>query len=153
MITSVSQAVQLLDDAGADAIQREMAAHYLEQHPDRSIVQRLVNALEDDDPGVRWASAEALSKLGQRALVDMLVALMDPTRVGDPLLREGVYHALHHNLDPKIPAQAHALMQALRGPVPDLASMEEAFYLLRQMREENRDNFKEDSARHHEAPL
>jgi HEAT repeat protein len=153
MITSVLQAVELLDDASADTIQREMAAHYLEQHPDRTIVQRMVSALEDNDPGVRWASAEALSKLGQRALIDMLMALMDPTRVGNPLLREGVYHALHHNLDPKIPAQAHALMQALRGPVPDLASMEEAFYLLREIREENRNRFKEDSARHREAPL
>jgi HEAT repeat protein len=141
MITSVSQAVHLLDDVHADSIQREMAAHYLEQHPDRTIVQRLVGALEDDDPGVRWASAIALSKLGQRALIDMLTALMDPMRVGNPLLREGIYHALYHNLDPHITTQAGALLQAMRGPAADLASMEEAFHLLRQIRENARSTF------------
>lgn len=149
MITSVSQAVQLLDDVRADAVQREMAAHYLEQHPDRTIVQRLVTALEDDDPGVRWASAEALSKLGQHALVDMLMALMDPLRVGSPLLREGVYHAIYHNLDPHITLQASALMQAMHGPAADLASMEEAFHLLRQIRESTRNTFEP----HHRAHL
>jgi HEAT repeat protein len=135
MITSVSQAVQLLDNERADSIQREMAAHYLEQHPDRAILQRLVTALEDNDPGVRWASAETLSKLGTLALIDMLIALMDPLRVGNPLLREGVYHALYHNLDPHTTVQASGLMQALQGPAADLASMEEAYHLLRQIRE------------------
>jgi HEAT repeat protein len=148
MITSVSQAVHLLDDVHANSIQREMAAHYLELHPDRTILQRLVAALEDDDPGVRWASAEALAKLGQRALIDMLTALMDPIRVGNPLLREGVYHAIYHNLDPHITTQASALLHALHGPAADLASMEEAFYLLRQIRESERGAFDPHHAAH-----
>jgi HEAT repeat protein len=133
MITSVTQAVKLLDDAGANPVQREMAAHYLELHADRSLVQRLVLALEDNDGGVRWAAAEALAQLGEVALPDMLVALMDPHRVGDPLLREGVYQVLYHNRSSQVNAQTARLMRALHGPAADLAAMEEAFVLLRQM--------------------
>lgn len=133
MITSVSQAITLLDHPGADPVQREMAAHYLEQHADVTIAHRLVQALQDDDPGVRWAAAEALARLGDTALPELLVALMNPKQVGDPLMREGIYRVLYHNRSREVTEKALHLMHALHGPAADLASMEEAYLLLRAM--------------------
>jgi len=132
-ITSEAQALEILDDTGQDMLQREAAARYLANHPSQEIVGRLVQALQDSDFGVRWEAAVALSQLGNPALIEMLKALTDPKRVGDSRLRRGIYHALHYNQSLHLPVSMARLMEALKGPAADIASMEEASRLLQQI--------------------
>lgn len=129
-ITSEAQALEILDDTGQDMRHREAAARYLAAHPSPEIVGRLVQALQDNDFGVRWEAAVALSQLGNPALIEMLKALTDPKRVGDSRLRRGIYHALHYNQSLHLPVSMTRLMEALKGPAADIASMEEAGRLL-----------------------
>ncbi len=131
MITSVEQALSILDDASRSEVEREMAGHYLQTHPHSKAIVRLVKALQDDDTGVAWAAAEGLSRLGEPAVVEVCRALSDHQRAGDPRLLTGAYHVLRHLQDITLSQQATPLMRALRGPVPDLKAMEEADRLLR----------------------
>src|SRR5689334_5685407 len=97
LITSENQALEILDDDHRASLTREAAARYLEAHPNEHLIKRLVQALQDDDEGVRWAAACALARLGKAPMPELLTALMDPERVG-PRLREGVYYVLSHSL-------------------------------------------------------
>jgi HEAT repeat protein len=133
MITSVEQALAILDDVGRSDLEREMAGHYLQAHPNDKAIVRLVKALQDNDPGVAWAAAEALSRLGDSALTELCRALTDHKRVGDPRLLTGAQHVLYHMQNTTVSEQLSPLMQALQGPVPDLRAMVEADRLLRQL--------------------
>ena len=137
-ITSETQALDILDDLRQAHLQREAAARHLAEHPTPRAIARLVRALQDDDFGVRWDAAVALARLGNLALPELLRALTDPSRVGDPRLREGVYHALHYNQSPHLPVPVRPLMEALRGPAADIASMDEASRLLQQIERRDR---------------
>lgn len=53
----------------------------------------LVQTLEDEDPGVRWAAGNGLIDLGEDCLEPLLRALID--RGGSVWLREGAHHVLH----------------------------------------------------------
>jgi len=133
MIGSVDQALEILDGAGRTTVEREMAAHYLEAHPSNQATARLVKALQDDDPGVTWSAAEALSHLGDMALKELFRALTDHERVGDPRLLSGAYHVLFHMQSTSHSARLSPLIEALQGPVPDLETMQEAHRLLQQL--------------------
>ena len=113
------------NSVGGDA---KMDIVSLRKNPERQAVPRLVQALQDPDFGVRWAASEALGQLGAVALEEVLRVLADPDRVGDPRLRESAYHMLH--VGRSWPVQVKALMASLKGPAPDLASLEEAAHLL-----------------------
>jgi sporulation protein YlmC with PRC-barrel domain len=131
-ITSESEAVAILDDCERDPLAREAAGRYLEHHPTARLIPRLVVALQDDDEGVRRAAAEALIRLGISAWPDLLQALMDPKRAGDPRLRRGAYHVLHQNL---ATAESTApLMRELHGlKGVNIAAMIEADRLYKRM--------------------
>ena len=131
-INSLEQALDILDNQLLTVAEREAAARYFEVNPDLRAVPRLVLALQDEDFGVRWAASEALSQLGMAALEGVLRALVDPDRVGDPRLRESAYHMLH--LGQPWPVPVKTLMASLKGPAPDLTSIEEAARLLRLLR-------------------
>jgi HEAT repeat protein len=130
-ILSSEQALSILDARQSLVGEREAAARFLRKNPDPRAVPRLVQALQDEDFGVRWAASEALGQLGVPALEAVLRALADPDRVGDPRLRESAYHMLH--LNPDWPVPVKALMACLKGPAPDLASLEEAARLLQRL--------------------
>ncbi len=131
-IESTEVALDLLDNASEEPAFREAAVHYLRDHASPQALERLVWALQDDDFGVRWEAALALTQMGQPALVEVLKAIADPRRVGDPRLREGVYHILHNSLLPA-PLDVTDLLEALRGPAADIASLVEAYHLLAQI--------------------
>ena len=131
MITSVEQALTILDDQNRSDIEREMAGHYLQTHPNTKAIVRLVKALQDDDSGVAWAAAEGLARMGEPAVVEVCHALADHERAGDPRLLRGAYHVLRHLADAALYQQAFPLMQALKGPASDLQAMQEADRLLR----------------------
>ena len=131
MITSVEQALKILDDPSRSDMERELAGRYLLAHPHDNAIVRLVKALQDDDAGVAWSAAETLSRIGEPALRELCRALSDHQRVGDPRLLNGAYHVLYHLQNPALSKQLNPLMQALKGPAADLAAMEEADRLLR----------------------
>ena len=130
MITSAAQAMGVLDDDRERAAVREAAVRYLAAHPTPAVIARLVQALQDDDVGVRWEAATVVAQLGEPALLEVLKALTDPKRVDDPHLRESAYHILHIN-QAAIPVPIADLLDALRGPVADIASLVEADRVLR----------------------
>ncbi len=129
-ITSETQALGVLQDVSRDPELRAKAARYLGQYPTARVIQCLVAALQDDDFGVRWAAAEALAKCGPVALPEMLKALTDPKRVGDPRVRSGISHALHEIRNPELQAQTADLVEALRGPAAAIPAMMAAGALL-----------------------
>lgn len=133
MITSVDQALAILDNNNLTTVEREMAGHYLLGHPDNKAIVRLVKALQDDDTGVAWSAAEALSRLGEPALKELCHALLDHVRVGDPRLLTGAYHVLYHIQNVALSEFISPLLLALKGPVPDLQAMEQADRLLRHL--------------------
>lgn len=129
-IASEAQALDILNDMSHSPELRVKAARYLGHYPSAQAIRSLVQALQDDDFGVRWDAAEALAECGAAALPDMLKALVDPKRVGDPRVRNSIYHALHEIDDPELRAQAADLMEALRGPAAGIAAMMAASQLL-----------------------
>ncbi len=130
-ITSESQALDILNDVGRAPELRAKAARYLGQYPTTTQgIQSLVAALQDDDFGVQWEAAEALAKCGPVALPEMLRALTDPKRVGDPRVRRGITHALHKIHDPELQVQTADLIEALHRPSAVVATMIAANTLL-----------------------
>lgn len=126
-ITSETEALQVLDDNHKENLEREEAVRYLAEIPKKTVIERLVQALQDDDFGVRWEASVALSKLGKKGLPILLRALMDPQRVGDPRLRRGAFRVLKGMEMSSRPPSADRLMEALHGPAADIVSMEEAY--------------------------
>ena len=85
MITSVDQALAILDNNNLTTVEREMAGHYLRTHPDNKAISRLVKALQDDDSGVAWSAAEALSRecVGALVAIQRDVALAPYVETGE----------------------------------------------------------------------
>jgi HEAT repeat protein len=137
-INSETQAIEMLNDKQQSAALREAAVRYLGASATPEAIKRLVLALEDNDFGVRWEAAVALTGLGRAALPELLKALADPERVADPRLREGAYHVLHYNRDLPLRANAAQLMDVLKGPAADISALEEAYRLLKQIEQPRR---------------
>lgn len=131
-IDSTEAALKLLDNVREEPAYREAAVRYLSDHASPEAIVRLVRTLQDDDFGVRWEAALALTQLGEPAVIEVLKALADPKRVDDPRLRDGAYHILHNS---QIPASLNVteLLNALRGQVADISSLVEAYRLLCQI--------------------
>jgi HEAT repeat protein len=131
-IVSWQQALAIMDNRLNPVAEREAAARFLEKFPEPQAVPRLVRALQDEDFGVRWAASDALSRLGVHALEEVLRVLADPNQVGDPRLRDSAYHMLH--IGQQWPVSVKELMRSLKGPAPDLATLEVAAHLLQLLR-------------------
>ncbi len=129
MFTSVVQAIKTLDDLDSAVGAREAALRYLAERPTPAIIARIVQALQDDDFGVRWEAANVVTQLGEPALLEVVKALTDPQRVGDPRLREIAYHILHSQ-QLALPVPITDLLAALKGPAADIASLIEADHVL-----------------------
>jgi HEAT repeat protein len=131
-VDSLEAALKLLDNVREEPAHREAAVRYLSNHASPEAIARLVRTLQDDDFGVRWEAALALTQLGEPAVIEVLKALADPRRVDDPRLREGAYHILHNG---QVPATLNVteLLNALRGQAADISSLVEAYHLLGQI--------------------
>jgi HEAT repeat protein len=73
----------------------------------------MVAALEDDDPGVQWISAEALALLGRDGIIPLLKALR--TRSDSPGLRRGAHHVLRLCTDENLKKETAPVLTALEG--------------------------------------
>ncbi len=132
-IQSIEEAIRLLEDMTVGSKVHLEAIRYLSSMDECYEVEGLVRALESDDFGVRWEAAKLLASLGKTAVVAMLRALLDPKRVADPRLREGILHAFHILEDHAMQSQAAPLLKALKGPAPEVDSMKQAYLLLKQI--------------------
>jgi HEAT repeat protein len=132
-IITESEALKILNDNNKESTEREGAVRFLAAHPNDGVIERLVQALEDDDFGVRWEAALALSSIGKTALPSLLQALMDPKRIGDPRLRIGAIRVLHRLTDASLPRSTSKLVEALHGPAADIASMEAAYKVFQEL--------------------
>jgi len=132
MYNSVEEARQVLTNVSLSALDRENAVHYLAEQNNPDIVTWLVETLDDDTFGVRWAAASALADMGQVALPAVLSALT--THSGSSWMREGVYHILHYNSSLLVREKSAELMAALKGPGADMASPAAALRLAQALR-------------------
>jgi HEAT repeat protein len=69
------------------------AVKALEAIANDASAQALIQALQDQHPGVRWLAAEALAHLGPVGLQPLLAALIHDDH--QTSLREGAHHVLH----------------------------------------------------------
>jgi HEAT repeat protein len=128
----VEDALMVLGEASVDARTQAAAYQYLVSIDPSIEIPQLVEALCSDKFKVRWEAAKRLSELGRPAVKEMLSALTDPQRVGEPCLRDGVYHVLHIHRDPAVRQLTAHLLNDLHGSAADLKTMHEAHHLLRE---------------------
>ncbi len=131
MIQSQAEALRIVNDTSLETSQREEAIHYLREYPSAEIADRLVQILEDNAPGVRWAAALALARYGMIGLRPLLHALAQPN-IG-VRLREGAQRVLSHNTGSQLPEHIHELRAALQGPGADVTTMTVAMKLLQEL--------------------
>ncbi|MCB0065274.1 MAG: HEAT repeat domain-containing protein [Caldilineaceae bacterium] len=126
-----AEALALLNDPLRSPYEREQGLHALAADPTPAHIERLLEALEDNQFGIRWTAAAALAEMGERALVPLLQLLI---RQHDSVwLREGAYHICYYSSSPKVTAQTQALRKALRGPAAEVVTTDEAVKLLQQL--------------------
>lgn len=151
LIESEDQAIAILNDAQLENQHREIAIHYLAEHPTSTGIKQLIGALFNDEFTIRWVASIALAQLGPAALPEVLRALTNP-ELNTFRLREGVIHLLHYSsnlahepvykhqfmepnvyIKPGTLVSISELMTALKGPAADISSMEAAGKLLAQL--------------------
>jgi HEAT repeat protein len=131
MINSTEEALFLLQDTDLAEMDRTTAIQYLRNHPSSAGVEALVAALEDGDFAVSESAATALATLGERALPALLHALAQgPVGVE---LRERAWQVLYKNSSPMVRAESEQLLKAIHSPDADVATMEAAGKLLKQL--------------------
>ncbi|MEJ2011752.1 MAG: HEAT repeat domain-containing protein [Anaerolineales bacterium] len=127
MITSEEEAMRILHDDTEGIARREEAASYLEENPSVTGIDGLVAGMDDDDPGVRWATSNALAELGEAALPAVLQALIQGY---NSRMRDSAYHFLRGNSSPWVRMHAETVRQALRSVAPEVTAPKAAAELL-----------------------
>jgi HEAT repeat protein len=130
---TLEEALSVLGEASVDPRTKGEARQFLDGIEPDVEARQLVEGLRHDDFKVRWEAARLLSDMGKLALKEMLNALVDPQKVGDPRLRSGVYHVLHHHKDPAVRQMTANLVHDLNGSAADLKTLHEAHHLLQQI--------------------
>ena len=130
-IQSEKQAIEIVKDNKQKVLDREAAIYYLEKAATPDNLALLVDMLEDDAFGVRWAAAVVLAKVGDSSMAPLLHALIE--KHDSTWLREGSHHVLHYSSSQNIREQSGELQKALRGPGAEMATMQEAFALLKKL--------------------
>lgn len=121
---SKDQALQQLNDSKLPELQRDAAAKELAKYPTPDVIGALINALEDPDDGVRFASSQALIDIGVPAMQPLLEALLDKS--DSVWLREGAYRVFHDTRSATVQQATAALVKALKGPAASLSTTEAA---------------------------
>jgi HEAT repeat protein len=122
------EARKVLNNRAGGVEERENAIHVLSQNPQPEDLVRLVRILEDDDFGMRWAAAVALSLAGDSALRPLLQALR--ARPDSVWLRQGAHHVFHYSSGSIARAYAREMMDAMKGPAAELTTEECAEHIL-----------------------
>jgi hypothetical protein len=105
-----------LADSNGNA--RWQAAKALSQLHDPDTANDLMNAMEDDDFGVRWLAAEGLIAMGPASLEAVLQGLI--SCFGSIRMREGARHVLHALADGGLHDETiEKLLRALQGLAPE----------------------------------
>lgn len=128
MFESTAQAIAALQNTRLPESQRVDAAHFLEAGPTSESITALVDALSDNDHGVRWAAGAALAHIGEPAMPALLNALVAPDI--SKALRDGAHHVLAENSSPRVRELSVPLIKALKGPQAGIATMQEALKLM-----------------------
>ncbi|MEJ2013029.1 MAG: HEAT repeat domain-containing protein [Anaerolineales bacterium] len=121
------EAMRILHDDSESIARREEAASYLEENPSVTGIDGLVSGMDDDDPGVRWATSNALAELGEAALPAVLQALIQGY---NSRMRDSAYHFLRGNSSPWVRMHAEPVRQALRSVAPEVTAPKAAAELL-----------------------
>lgn len=111
--SSVDEALQVASSAAAESRSREEAIDYVSERPTPEVIDALIDLLETDDAGVRWKAADGLAKMGKRALVPLLRALVDKS--DSRWLLDGAYHVFHDNRDHDVAKMTENLRTAMKG--------------------------------------
>jgi HEAT repeat protein len=131
MINSTKEALFLLQDIDLSEMERTTAIQYLRNHPSSAGIKGLVAVLEDDDFAVSESAATALATLGEVALPALLRALAQgPVGVQ---LRERAWQVLYKNASPMVRAESEEILQAIHNTDADVATMEAARKMLKQL--------------------
>ena len=129
MVQSPAEALRIVNDKSLETSEREAAIHNLREQPSPAVAERLVQLLEDNAPGVRWAAAMALAHYGDLGLRPLLRALTQPDI--NARLREGAHRVLARNPGSLSSEQLQELLDALQGLGANVATMSAAMKLLR----------------------
>ena len=129
---TVEEALSVFGVTTVEPGAQEAARRYILSMDPNSSIPQLVDALRSDHFWVRWEAAELLAQMGCAAMVEILSALVDPARVGESRVREGIYHVFHSNRDSYVRTVSVPLQHALHGAAADLETMREADHLLQE---------------------
>ncbi len=94
------------------------AARGLGQIGDARAVDILAGGLLDENYSVCWATSDALAHLGTQA-IPAILTILSQYRLNEPS-RNAIYHALHGILSTSTQEYIEPLLEALRGPTPDI---------------------------------
>ena len=130
MFESLKHAISVLNDPNEDSLKRVDAVRYLGESGTEEAIQTLVATLEDDDYGVRWAAADELAKLGDKAAQVVLRNLLDPNTSNRVF--EMAVHIFKNNGDILIRTKAETLVKALEAD-HEIVAMTEASKLLNEL--------------------
>lgn len=128
MTQSTEQAIAAIQNTRLSESEREEGIHYIRQNPSSEGIKVLVGVLQDNDHGIRFAAANALAYLGDLAMPDLLNALAQADN--DVVLRKGAAIVIGETSSPKVRAECHDLLHALKGPQAGIATMEAAIKLM-----------------------
>jgi HEAT repeat protein len=121
---SVEQKLAVVADTKKTALEREQAIHSLKNSPTPEVIEELINGLDDDQEGVRWAASSVLIEFGEAALKPLLQALID--RHDSVWLRRGAYRVFHDTKSLKVQQATGEVVKALTGPAAESTTTDAA---------------------------
>lgn len=98
----------------------------------------LIDALDDENAGVRWLAAEGLIRIGQPTLRPLLEALI--ARRQSPFLYQGAHHVLHELGKAEFTEEISSLLSALKESAARTKILVSASELLRKVKSRDRLN-------------
>jgi HEAT repeat protein len=128
---SVEELLAKVDDKRLPELDREQAIHELKNYPEPAVIAHMIQALESDDSGIRWAASSTLIEFGDAALRPLLQALVE--RRDSVWLREGAYRVFHDTHNYKVQQVAGELVKALKGPAAESTTTDAAVRALRKL--------------------
>ena len=128
MIQTTEQAIAVIQNTRLSETEREEGIHFVRQAPSTQGIEVLVEALRDNDHGVRFAAAHALAYVGDAAMPPLLQALAQADN--DIALRKGATIVITESTGPKVREQGQTLLNALKGSQAGIATMEAAIKLM-----------------------
>ena len=128
MIQTTEQAIAVIQNTRMSEAEREEGIHFVRETPSTQGIAVLVEALRDNDHGVRFAAAHALAYVGDAAMPTLLRALAQPDT--DVVLRKGATIVISESTSPKVREQGQPLLAALKGSQAGIATMEAAIKLM-----------------------